>query len=429
MTAPSFVQRIVTFVPIQTRRVGGRLRQNFWFLPSVAVVLAIVASELIIDFDRSLVLADVPGFSWASTTPEAARGILTTLVGALTSVTGVVLSMMLLILAQTSSQLGPRVVRTVISGNELQATIATMLATIAFSLTTIRAVRGDEATSAFVPEIATLISVIAFFISLGTLIYFVNHVSQMIQAPHVIARIARELDASITANSYEESTRPRSDLEQERLQILEERTFPVTTDVTADRDGYLQAVDWNHLVELCCEADIVARVPLMTGAFHRSDQAVCILLGESGVSEELIGSVRSCFFFGQRRTPEQDLLAPIMELGEIATRALSPGINDPRTACMCIDRLTSGVRKLAKEWHGRALLLDSDAQPRVTRILPTVANAVDAAFASLAHYGCGDPIVNRQLDVALQDLDSANLPEDASALIRSLRVRMNLHAS
>lgn len=426
MTPPSLVQRLFHLAPIQVRRLTDNLKQNFWFLPSMAVIFALISGEGLTYIDRSIALSEVPGLSWAATTPDAARGILTTLVGALTSVTGVVLSLMLLILAQTSSQLGPRVVRTVISGNELQLTIATMLATIAFSLTTIRAMRGDDATTSFVPELATLISVIAFFASLGTLIYFVNHVSQMIQAPHVIARIARELDSTIATVSYDESTRARTDLEDERLEAVQERSFPVATTITAHADGYLQAIDWDRLVDVCQDAKAIGNVPTLVGKFVRLSDPLCVMRSDGGIGEESIDTVRSCFYFGERRTPEQDLLTPIMELSEIATRAMSPGINDPQTACMCIDRLTSGILKLASDWRGRKLLVDTDGKPRVVRELPSIANAVDAAFTSVSHYGAADPAVRRQLGDAFRVLQSADLPDEAKEVTRSLLVQLGI---
>ena len=47
---------------------------------------------------------------------------------------------------------------------------------------------------------------------------------------------------------------------------------------------------------------------------------------------------------GPKRTPTQDVEFSIGALVEIALRALSPGINDPRTAITCIAAAPSVIR-------------------------------------------------------------------------------------
>lgn len=412
------------FLSIPLARFVERLRHSFWFLPAVAVIAAILTAEWLVIVDHKFSLSELPGFAWTSTTPDAARGILTTLVGSLTSVTGVVLSMMLLILSQTSTQLGPRVVRTVISGNQLQATVATLLATIAFSLTTIRTIRSDDAPTLYVPETATILCVALFFMSLGALIYFVHHVAQMIQAPTVLARIATEFSFSIEANCPPATAKSEFDDQLDQRLQIDEKTWAIETAVTARDDGYLQGFDAAELIEIARRHDIFVKMVPQIGHFVRSGGTYCTLCSESAVDADAVKKVRQTFFVGIRRTPEQDVLAPLMELAEIGVRVLSPGINDPRTACMCVDRLTAGLIEFSSATHETMLRLDCDGTPRLLANVASVNEAIEASFEGIVHYGRTDPVVQAYVERNLSDLQNHVTDSDAKNRIASLLDRL-----
>src|SRR5690606_11094881 len=68
---------------------------------------------------------------------------------------------------------------------------------------------------------------------------------------------------------------------------------------------------------------------------------------------------------GDKRTFIQDIEFALQELVEIAVRALSPGINDPFTACTCVDRLAAGLAKMATRGDPPHFLNDAQGLPRV----------------------------------------------------------------
>ncbi len=62
---------------------------------------------------------------------------------------------------------------------------------------------------------------------------------------------------------------------------------------------------------------------------------------------ELRRTICDAFLFGPERTQTQDPEFVLNELVEIAVRALSPAINDPATAVLCVDRLGAALIKVA----------------------------------------------------------------------------------
>ena len=87
----------------------------------------------------------------------------------------------------------------------------------------------------------------------------------------------------------------------------------------------------------------------------------------------------------------------IDELVAMALRALSPAINDPYTAFMCIDRLGEalaylGCRKLPSSYR-----YDESSNLRVITRALGFQNAIEAAFNQIRHYGSSDPLVAARL--------------------------------
>lgn len=57
-------------------------------------------------------------------------------------------------------------------------------------------------------------------------------------------------------------------------------------------------------------------------------------------------TLQNHFILGTSRTSQQDMEFSIHQMVEIASRALSPGINDPYTAISCIHNLSSTLSYL-----------------------------------------------------------------------------------
>ncbi len=73
--------------------------------------------------------------SWViSGAPDAAREILSALAGAVSTVVGVVFSIMIVTLTLASQQFGPRMLRTFISDRGTQVTLGTFVATFVYAM-------------------------------------------------------------------------------------------------------------------------------------------------------------------------------------------------------------------------------------------------------------------------------------------------------
>ena len=101
---------------------------------------------------------------------------------------------------------------------------------------------------------------------------------------------------------------------------------------------------------------------------------------------ELLGA----FDIGPTRTLQQDVEFGVIQIVDIALRAISPAVNDPSTAISCIDQLS----RILIRWLGRAppasVLFDPPHVPRVMVPWISVDGMLDTAFEQIRHYAATD---------------------------------------
>ena len=104
----------------------------------------------------------------------------------------------------------------------------------------------------------------------------------------------------------------------------------------------MQAIDADGLMSLACEHDVVVRVHARPGSFVRREGVLLTVESASGQAhpdDKDDTSFRDVFIIGSDRTGTQNVTFFMDQLVELAVRTLSPGINDPGTARLCIDRI------------------------------------------------------------------------------------------
>ncbi len=164
--------------------------------------------------------------------------------------------------------------------------------------------------------------------------------------------------------------------------------------LTAATVGYVQNVDLATLSKRAEELNADLYLAAMPGSFvHHAAPLLLITGGEPDATQQ--EDLRDAFACARDRTFDQDPRFGLIVLSEIASRALSPSVNDPGTAISVIGRL---VRVLAV-WHGP--VGPKVVYPRVH--VPAIAaeDMVVDAFRPIARDGAGLIEVQIRLQKAL----------------------------
>lgn len=161
--------------------------------------------------------------------------------------------------------------------------------------------------------------------------------------------------------------------------------------------GYVQHIDMETLQECATELDAVVYLNSLPGRFVASGEPI-LWIGRQHVEDNHVDTLVDAIAIGTRRTFEEDPRFGLIVLSEIASRALSPAVNDPGTA---IDILGRFVRILSL-WKDR-----SEPEVRFDRVfIPplTVQDAMEDAFRPLARDGAGLVEVQIRLQKTLASL-------------------------
>ena len=127
--------------------------------------------------------------------------------------------------------------------------------------------------------------------------------------------------------------------------------------------------------------------------------------------------LRGAVTVGPVRTGYQDVEFTLLQLTEIAVRALSPGVNDPFTAAECADRLGDALGRLAGRAFPSPVRTGPDGRVRVVARRPDLPELLEAALDPIRHHARGSPLVLGRLLDALAAIGArAVRPADREAV-------------
>jgi len=347
---------------------------------------------------------------------EGARLLLSTIAGSTITVVGVAFSITIAAVTLTSSQFGPRLLRSFMADKGNQVVLGTYIGTFIYSLLVLRTIQENEQTT-FVPEIAVLFGIVLALISFTMLIYFFHHTATSIQAEQVVDVVYRELIAEI------DRTFPRTPPESELLHRPDELNGHVElvgprVTVVARASGYLRAVDIEGLLGLAAAHDVTIRLLYRPGEFVFEQTPLATVSGKEHLDDHVHQRVRRAFILGKYRSLEQDVEFPVQQLVDMALRALSPGINDPYTAVNCIDRLGAALCHLNARQCPSRYRHDEDGRLRLIVDVFTYEGLVDAAFNQIRQSAEHNAAVNMRLLEALQAIAVTTRTEAQRQVIR-----------
>lgn len=358
--------------------VWENLRTSFWFVPSLMALTSAGLAIGSVRLDTSLIgkkLADSIGFLWSGGA-DGARSLLSTVGSSMITVAGTVFSITIAALTLASGQFGPRLLRNFTRDLGNQLVLGTFVATYLYCLLVLRTVRGTQEGD-FVPYFSVTFGVLLAAASIGVLIYFIHHIAGSIQAESLVAVVGAELKDNV-ARLY--PAQPNDHPSDPSALIP---STPATT-VRAEKSGYVQTIDLEGLVAAAKEGNLLLQALRRPGDFVPCGDALLLAwAGESELGEGQAAQLRNAFNLGKRRTPTQDVRYGVRQLTEIASRALSPGINDPFTAMGCTDWLVDALADAARHTPASGCHRGADGKPRLLD--------KPVHFAELAHLSV-DPL-------------------------------------
>ena len=393
------------------------LRESFWLIPSVAIAIAVLLAVMLVDYDTSnLSLAEHwPRLFGAGA--AGARGMLTAIAGSMITVAGVVFSVTIVALSLAADAYSPRVLRTFMHDRPTQASFGVFVGIFVYCLVVLRAVRAedDDGGGGFVPPLAVLGALVLALVGVWVLVYFIHHVALAIQVSSILERIARQTRAAIDHLFPQELGQGEDDAADGASAAREWRPL------AALRSGYIVTVDASGLLAFARSRGAVLRMELAVGEFAVEGQALASIAGgATHAGESDAAALDSLYVFGAERGIEQDAAFGIQQIVDVGTRALSPGINNPSTATMCVDNLSALLAHLVRRRIPSRLRTEG-GELRVIARGPTFESLATLAFEALVRHARNHPEVLASLLRAARTVEKAAPPRRAAFMRKHVR--------
>jgi uncharacterized membrane protein len=397
--------------------VWARARDSLWFVPSVAALIGGVLAVAAVQIPTPRPESRLAWVWLLGGGAEGARGVLTAIAGGLITVTGTTFSVTIVALQLASSQFTPRLLRSFVADRVNQAVLGVFIGTFTYTLLVLRTIHSTgSGAETFVPQVGVTVALVLLLVSIGALIVFVNHTAQSIQASVILRRETERTLAQIAAIFPQRVGEPARPVPGPAA------TLPPGPPavVTAAESGYLQAVHakalWRAAGHGRGGGPVTVRMELHVGAFAFPGRPLASVWPAEAADDVVIGAIREALVLGPERTPEQDVEYGLMELSDIAVKALSPGINDPTTATHAIDRLTEVLAALATRERPDAARTSPDGRVHLLVRDTPFERAAGLAFDQIRHFGADNPAIAKKLLEALGGLGSVTPPAARAVL-------------
>lgn len=377
----------------------SRFNRQLWVRAALYGVTGIVTALLAALLGPYLPLSQV---QWLGA--GAVKDLLTIMASSMLAVATFSLSTMVSAFAAASSTTTPRASTLLIEDKSAQRALSTFIGAFLFSIVGLIALStGIYGVSGRVVMFGVTIVMIGLVVV--TLLNWVDQLARFGRVGETIDRVESVARKSLMdrAHSPYIGGAPQTESPQD------------TQPVPAPRIGYLCHIDIARLNALAEAQDLQVHIEMLPGVFVHPRRPLARIAGEC--EEQTLIAMAAAFTISGSRTFEQDPRFGLIVLSEIASRALSPAVNDPGTA---IDIIGTVARLL----HGYADCAPDETDVRFPRVhVPKLSadDLCDDVFRPISRDGAGMIEVGLTLQRELGALRYAGDGRFAEAAARHAR--------
>ena len=383
------------------------IKSALWIVPFLALICFQVISRFVFAIDDWLLRS---GYIDQTTSLlgygiSGARATLETIITMDMSFIVFTFGSLLVAIQVAGGQYTPRIIATTfLRDNAIRYSVGFFVFTLLFSLRTL------NHTDATVHQFNMLISANLGLFSIVIFLYLIDYAARMLRPVSIVQRVARD-GLAVIKEVY-----PHPTVGEHPGPLRVATVSPQRTVCHEGNSGIVLAINIPVLVAHARRLDGIIELVPHVGDFVAVNEPLFRLYGGADTIDDRL--LRGAVAFGPERTIEQDPTFAFRILVDIANKALSPAINDPTTATLCIDQL----HRLLLSVGGRHLrgeeIDDEGGTLRVIFRTPNWEDFVHLNFTEIRHFGAGSIQIARRLRSMLEVL-IGTLPEHRHAALRN----------
>lgn len=374
------------------------VRNSIWIFPVLSIFAGLIAVALLNRIDRT--------FGWElNIGADTARTVIGTVAGSMFTLVVVSSSAVLVAVQLASAQLTPRIILLVYRSHIRKLCLSAFLFMFTFS---VGALVRIEST---VPLLTSYVAAYGFLLNLALFLYFIDGMGKTLRPGSALQAVGRE-GRAVVQSVYPSRLKKEQPLFSRPLDILKKDPSRL---IINEVDGVILAFDRKGLVSLAEQANcLIELVPQVGDFVAAGDPLFRLFQGGESLSRDVL---HSSVALGQERTLEQDPTYAFRIIVDIASKALSPAINDPTTAVLAIDQIHHLLRSVGARNLGEGRETDGRGEVRLVYRTPDWEDFVHLAVTEIRQYGCDSIQIMRRLRAMLENLIQT-LPERRAPMLR-----------
>ncbi|MBK9088167.1 MAG: DUF2254 domain-containing protein [Holophagales bacterium] len=379
------------------------LKSSLFLAPAASIVLALVVAPVVrwIDDRTRWTLLDFGSSGAAAVVSGLSSSLLGLIVFAF--------SILLLAIQIAGGQLSPRIIARIFRAPFLRFVLSFFVFSYAYSLAALSRI-GER-----VPQLPVAIAIFASLASLGIFIYLVQRIGEAFRPGTVMTTVAAETRIVLDA-MYPAPFTPEGG---DHATLSLDTGRPDRVIVQRKASGVVLAFDAEGLTALASTAGCVVELVPQVGDFLAVGEPLFRLYGPGAAAvDEAV--LRDSVALGIERTMEQDPAFGFRIIVDIASKALSPAINDPTTGVLAVDQLHHLLSMVSRRQLDTGVVRDASGAVRLVYRTPDWEDFVTLAATELRVYGATNPQVTRRLRAMYDQLLRVVPAERAEALRREV---------
>jgi uncharacterized membrane protein len=388
---------------LQRYRFRSLIRSSVWLPPLLGMVAALLLHQVTRQVDMAL-------GSKAELGPDGARALLGALSSSMLTFIVFVFSILLVAVQLASAQLTPRIIALVYRSPILKLSLTFFVFEFTFTLAVLS--RIDDA----VPRVSMWMAVWGSVACIALFIYMIDSVGKGLRPVSLLTRVGSAGQEIIRAE-YPELVAGTQDVPTNVALLPQEQ--PSRT-VPSEATGAVLAFDEAGLVELARRAEcLIELVPQVGDFVTPGDPLFRLYRGGEAIADRRL---QQAVAVGSERTLEQDPEFAFRIIVDIASKALSPAINDPTTGVLAIDQIHRLLGTVSRRQLDTGRVSDAEGRLRLAYRTPDWEDFVSLSVTEIRQFGRESIQIVRRMRAMLESLIKVVPPQRVELLRAELEL-------
>jgi uncharacterized membrane protein len=379
----------------------NRIREHLWFKPLLFCIISVIGALVAQLADGTGLNDFVPLIK-----TESIEKLLDIISASMLVISIFAVSSMLSAFSAASSTATPRSFNIVVTDDVSQYALSIFIGSFIYSIVATVALNNGYYDKAG-KFILFLFTLILFAVVILTFLRWVDRISRLGRLEHTIIQVETVVTKSLSAY-----------INNPLLQALPiTGKFPEGISVISNSTGYVQHINMETLQTLAKKMGIKIRINCLPGKFINKNFPIALISTSQALEiDEATQKINDAIHIGKTRLFDEDPRFGLIALTEIASRALSPGINDPGTAIQIIgshERLFFLWNQKKEKRNENTIRYDCIEVPEIS-----INDFFDDAFRPISRDGADNLEVMLRLQKTFNSLATINHFEIKAAAIQ-----------